>query len=95
MFFGLWLIPMGWCALRSRWMPRPLGWLLIVGGIGYVASAFVGYLASEAQAIVDVLTYPATAGELWMIGYLLIRGVSRHALDEAPRDASVSPHATP
>ena len=22
LFFGLWLIPMGWCVLRSGWMPR-------------------------------------------------------------------------
>lgn len=36
LFFGLWLIPMGSCVLRSRWMPRPLGWVLIIGGIGYV-----------------------------------------------------------
>ncbi len=32
LFFGLWLIPMGWCVLESRWMPRPLGWILVVGG---------------------------------------------------------------
>lgn len=24
LFFGLWLIPMGWCVLRSGWMPRVL-----------------------------------------------------------------------
>ena len=45
LFFGLWLIPMGWCVLRSRWMPRLLGWVLIVGGVCYVLSAFVVYLA--------------------------------------------------
>lgn len=95
LFFGLWLIPMGWCVLRSRWMPQPLGWLLIVGGIGYVTSTFVGYLAPEARVIANALTFPATAGEFWMIGYLLIRGVRRHALDEAPRDAAVPPPATP
>lgn len=32
LFFGLWLIPMGWMVLRSGWMPRLLGWILIVGG---------------------------------------------------------------
>src|SRR5262245_50968852 len=34
LFFGLWLIPMGSCVLRSRGMPRPLGWVLVVGGVG-------------------------------------------------------------
>jgi hypothetical protein len=47
LFFGLWLIPMGWCVLRSRWMPRLLGWVLVVGGAGYVLSAFVAYLVPD------------------------------------------------
>jgi hypothetical protein len=76
-FFGLWLIPMGWLARRSGWMPSALGWVLMVGGVGYVLSAFVPALADEAGAIVDVLTIPATIGELWMIGSLLVVGVRR------------------
>ena len=77
LFFGLWLIPMGVCVLASRWMPRPMGWLLIGGGVGYLVSTFVNYLASGAQPIADALTVPATIGELWMVAYLLIRGVRR------------------
>jgi hypothetical protein len=75
LFFGLWLIPMGWCVLRSGWMPRALGWILIAGGVGYVLSTFTGYLAPESGVVPDLLTMPATAGELWMVGYLLYRGV--------------------
>lgn len=41
-FFGLWLIPMGWLARRSGWMPSLLGWILMIGGMGYVALAFLG-----------------------------------------------------
>ena len=62
LFFGLWLIPMGSCVLRSGWMPRPLGWVLVSGGIGYVLSAFIRYLAPDAQVVADVLAYPATVG---------------------------------
>lgn len=58
LFFGLWLIPMGSCVLRSGWMPRPLGWVLVSGGIGYVLSAFIRYLAPEAQVVADALAYP-------------------------------------
>jgi Domain of unknown function (DUF4386) len=82
LFFGLWLIPMGWCVLRSRWMPRLLGWVLIVGGAGYVLSAFVAYLAPDLGIVADALTFPATVGEFWMIGYLLVRGVNRRALGQ-------------
>jgi Domain of unknown function (DUF4386) len=82
LFFGLWLIPMGWCVLRSRWMPRLLGWVLVVGGAGYVLSAFVAYLAPDFGIVADALTFPATVGEFWMIGYLLVRGVNRRALGQ-------------
>lgn len=68
LFFGLWLIPMGWCALRAG-LPRALGWVLVAGGVGYVASTVLAYLAPGPVA--DLLVAPATVGELWMIGYLL------------------------
>ncbi|GIG00410.1 DUF4386 domain-containing protein [Catellatospora citrea] len=84
LFFGLWLLPMGWCVLRSGWMPRILGWILLTGGVGYVISAFVAYLAPDAPAVAEALTFPAAVGELWMVGYLLIRGVRRTAPAEAP-----------
>ena len=80
LFFGLWLVPMGWCVLRSGWMPRALGWILVVGGAGYVLGAFVDYLVPDAQLLADLMIVPATIGELWMIGYLLVRGVDRRAL---------------
>jgi hypothetical protein len=82
LFFGLWLIPMGRCVLRSGWMPGGLGWILVGGGLGYVLSAFVEYLLPDVPVLADVLVVPATAGEFWMIGYLLIRGGRRSALPE-------------
>ncbi|GAA1824061.1 DUF4386 domain-containing protein [Luedemannella flava] len=87
LFFGLWLVPMGLCVLRSRWMPRPLGWVLVAGGVGYVLAGFATYLFPGVPAIAEVLTVPATVGEFWMIGYLLIRGVRR--------TATASPEALP
>jgi hypothetical protein len=80
LFFGLWLIPMGRLVLASRWMPRPLGWVLIAGGVSYVLSAFIVYLVPNAPELADtVLSLVATVGEVWMIGYLLIFGVRRGA----------------
>jgi hypothetical protein len=76
-FFGLWLIPMGSLVLRSGWLPRPLGWTLIVGGVGYVASTFASYVFPDAGTLASALTVPATVGELWIVGYLIIRGVRR------------------
>lgn len=75
LFFGLWLVPMGWCVLRSGWMPRALGWVLVVGGVGYVLSALGSVVAPSAGLVVGLLVIPATIGEFWMIGYLLTKGV--------------------
>ena len=76
LFFGLWLIPMGYLVVVSRWMPRPLGWILMAGGVGYILSAFVVYLVPDAPGWVELaMTIPATVGEFWMMGYLLIKGV--------------------
>ncbi len=77
-FFGLWLIPMGRLVLRSGWMPRLLGWLLVAGGAGYVLHAFVPYLAPAAASIAGVLVLPSVS-EFWMAGYLLLKGVRRPA----------------
>lgn len=76
-FFGLWLIPMGWLARRSGWMPTVLGWILMIGGVGYVAHAILIYLLPDAGPALDLLTLPATIGELWMVGYLCGKGVRR------------------
>jgi hypothetical protein len=72
LFFGLWLVPMGWCVLRSGTMPRLLGRLLVVGGAGYVLSGFATYLLPDAELLAEVLVAPASAGELWMVGHLLV-----------------------
>lgn len=79
LFFGLWLIPMGLCVLRSGWMPPLLGRILVAGGVGYVVATFVRYLAADAGVVADLLAVPATVGEFWMVGYLLLRGVRRPA----------------
>jgi hypothetical protein len=80
-FFGLWLVPMGLCVLRTGSMPRPLGWLLVGGGAGYVLSSFASYLVPDVDALAAVLVVPASVGEFWMIGYLLLRGMGRRSGD--------------
>lgn len=76
LFFGLWLIPMGYVVVTSRVMPALLGWVLMVGGVAYVISAYLTQLTPDAPtAVGSLLTGVASVGEFWMIGYLLIFGV--------------------
>lgn len=74
-FFGLWLIPMGYLVLKSRTMPRVLGFVIIAGGIGYIVATYVGFLLPNAADAADSLTWIAAIGEFWIIGYLLIKGL--------------------
>ena len=74
LFFGLWLIPMGHIVVSSQRMPVWLGRVLILGGFGYLASTFLQYMDIHG-VWVEMLVIPATVGEFWMIGYLLIFGI--------------------
>jgi hypothetical protein len=74
LFFGLWLIPMGYIVASSQRMPVWLGRVLILGGAGYILSAFINYMGIS-ETWVGMLTIPASVGEFWMIGYLLIFGI--------------------
>jgi Domain of unknown function (DUF4386) len=76
LFFGLWLIPMGYVVYTARLMPRALGAILVVGGATYLLSAFVLYLWPDAPgAVAGVMTTLPAIGEFWIIGYLLTFGV--------------------
>jgi hypothetical protein len=74
-FFGLWLVPMGWLAWKANFGPRALGWILILGGFGYVVSPFAAVLVPGAGAWLALLPLTATVGEFWMIGLLLWTGL--------------------
>lgn len=75
-FFGLWLLPMGWLVLKSGIGHRALGWILIAGAVGYVAGFFVAVLLPETSASAGFLAIPATVGEFWIIILLLVRSRS-------------------
>ncbi len=74
LFFGLWLIPMGHVVVSSKRWPLWLGRILILGGAGYILSTLLYYMGFK-HPLMDFLTIPATIGEFWMIGYLLIYGI--------------------
>ena len=74
LFFGLWLIPMGYIITSSKRMPVWLGRTLIIGGVGYLISTVITYTGISGSWT-GTLTIPATIGEFWMIGYLLIFGI--------------------
>lgn len=85
LFFGLWLIPMGSLIISSGRMPKLLGGILILGGIGYLVQTFLKSMGVQGSYL-GMLVMPATAAELWMIGYLLVFGI-RPAIDHSSSQA--------
>jgi hypothetical protein len=87
LFFGLWLIPMGYVVVKHRVMPVALGWVLMVGGATYIIDTYLAQIVLDAPAAVSaVLVGVATVGEFWMIGYLLIFGIRK--ADRVPPSGS-------
>lgn len=75
-FFGLWLIPLGYLAYKSGWFPRLLGMLLILGAAGYLVDTFAAFLVPNfGNAIHGYITIPSAIAEIWTLGYLLVIGV--------------------
>lgn len=78
-FFGLWLLPLGYLAYHSGWFPRPLAGLLMVGCAAYLTLAFAAPLFDGLpETLVWIIATPAGIAEFWMIGYLLTKGINTH-----------------
>jgi hypothetical protein len=84
-FWGLWLLPFGLLVMRSGFLPRILGVLLIVNCFAYVAASLTWLLLPACGNVVSVATLPALLGELWIMLWLLIKG----AKVPQPRTASL------
>jgi hypothetical protein len=75
-FFGLWLLPLGYLLVSSRAAPRALGVLLMVGSLGYVADAVANVLApTAAQTLTPLLVLPSALAEVALIFWLLVKGL--------------------
>ena len=74
-FFGLWLLPLGYLVARSGRFPRVLGILLMtVGCGGYLVDLLARLLAPEfGAALSPFVVTPAGIVEFAMIGWLLVK----------------------
>jgi hypothetical protein len=75
-FFGLWLIPIGYLANKSGLFPKWLGALLITGGVCYLVDLFTAFLVPDfARKIHGFVVIPCAGAEISMVLYLLTIGV--------------------
>ncbi len=75
-FMGLWLIPFGLLVYKSGFIPRLLGVLLLIAGIGYIVDSFTFMLFPNYRAFTfqPALIFSGL-GELSTMLWLLIKGV--------------------
>ena len=71
---GLWLFPFGICVIRSGFIPRFLGVLLMVAGCGYIGSSLSELVFPQYADAVERVTRILSAAELPIIFWLLIWG---------------------
>jgi len=73
-FWGLWLFPFGLLAIRSGFIPRVFGVLLLIAGASYVLSSFTTLVVPRYLPVVDPITGVLAFAEVPIIFWLAIWG---------------------
>jgi hypothetical protein len=77
-FWGLWLFPLGYLVFKSGYIPRILGVLLIIAGLGYLIDSFGTFLSPNYGLTISMFTF---IGEVLFLLWLLIKGVKEQKSD--------------
>jgi hypothetical protein len=72
-FWGLWLMPLGYLVYRSGFLPWPLGLLLALGGCGYVFDSCAHIVFPQVSVTISQFTF---IGEVVLPLWLLFKGVN-------------------
>lgn len=70
--FGIHLLILGYLAFKSGFIPRWLGILLVVAGVGYIVDSFGNFLLPNYRLTIAQFTF---VGEALLIIWLLWRGI--------------------
>ncbi len=72
-FWGLWLFPLGYLVFKSGFLPKVIGLLLIIAGVGYLVDFTLFFLFPGITVTVSEFTF---VGEVLLLLWLLIMGVN-------------------
>lgn len=79
MFWGLWLLPFGWLVVRSRFLPRWLGYWLLLDGVAWMALSTSFFLTPAHTDALFRYFQPLFMAELAAVLWLLIVGAKESA----------------
>ena len=75
-FFGFYCLIIGYVIFKSQMVPRFLGILYVISGLGYLINSFTMFLSKDfANPVFMYLAIPIFIGELSFCLWLLIKGV--------------------
>ena len=80
-FFGLWCFLVGYLVYRSNFMPRILGVLLMISGLGWMTYLF----PPLARQIFPLIAIASALGEIPFMLWLLVKGVNAQRWKEQAR----------
>ncbi len=86
LFFSAWLFPLGWLVIRSGFLPRALGWLLLLDGVAVLVWFLQTLLAPEHPAI----SYPS-----WVVGFVAEVGLALWLLIKGTQPVEAAAHPLP
>ena len=73
-FWGLWLFPFGVLVIRSGFLPRVLGMLLLVAGVAYMISSITSLVLPDHRQVVSRIMMPLYFAEVPIIFWMMIKG---------------------
>ena len=82
-FWGLWLFPFAMLIIRSGFIPKILGILLIVNGCAYIIASVTTMVSPAYAATVNSWMMIPETGELWIMLWLIVKGISVRPIPNA------------
>ena len=80
-FWGLWLFPLAILTIRSGFLPKFMGWWLILNGFAYLILSLTGLLWPQYEGTLSTYAIPAELGELAFMLWLLIKGAKEQTVN--------------
>jgi hypothetical protein len=92
LFWGLWMIPLGWLSYRSGLVPRIIGVGLILGSLGYISAFVLPTLGIVAPAAVSGALMAVTLlSEFAFMFWLIVKGAGSRRTGPPEGDYKRSP----
>lgn len=87
-FFGLWLLPMGYLVITSTYIPRIIGYFLLLTFVGYILDFVFFFLLPSVPVVLSEFTW---LGEVMMVSWLLAKGVKEEAFSKHMKELGREP----